>query len=159
VIEDVLGGADWRATWQARSRRERQRLLSELRRGEVVHGPEEALLAVREARRLRQHAFARTAGALLGVLVGHQAMLVLLPFVQPMSLGVGAPAGVLLLAVLVWATLLERRRLGRGIAINVAALRHWVEHAQLPGPGPLPPAEAARLLRVIEDEGWTRPHR
>jgi hypothetical protein len=159
VIEDVEGSVDWRATWQARPRRERQRLMAELRRGEVVHGPEEALLAVREARRLRRHAPARIASALLGVLLGHQAMVVLLPFVQPVSLGVVLPAGLLMTAVLAWSTLLERRRLKRGIAINVAALLHWVEHAQLPGPGPLPPAEAARLLRIISDEGWTRPHR
>jgi hypothetical protein len=161
VIEDVVGSAGWRAEWRALPRRTRSRLLTELRRAEIVHGPSEALLVLRAARRLHRTAPWRIPAVVLGILLGQLASGILLPFLTPVPLDRGIPlrAVGVLAAVTVWMTWRERRRLARGIDKNAAALRHWVEHAHLPGPGPLPPEAAARLLRIIADEGWTRPHR
>lgn len=157
MIEDVWGDESWRSTWCALPRERRRDLLLQLRRGEAVRGAEEAVLTLREARRLHRTAPMRALAGVAAVLGAH----VLLGWLLNRPLTAGDAATLLLLggAGVLWGSLSQRRSLDRGIAVNVAALTHWVEHDTIPGPGPPPAGEAARLLRIIDDEGWTRPHR
>jgi hypothetical protein len=165
MLEDAREGEGWRRDWRALPRKRRATLLAELRRAEILRPPHEAHLAVREARRLLRRLPVQAAAIVLApvlfVVIG-RALLGPIPLIASVSEAIAAaPASFWVgLAVIVG---VRHRRLHRnlqqGIRRNLEGLRHWVEHGQAAGLGPPTGREALLLLRLIEEEGWTRPHR
>jgi hypothetical protein len=164
VLEDRWGARPWEEEWRALPRRQRAALLTELRRGEILRPPADAHLAVRAAQQLLPR---MPLQALIAVLVPLVAIVLFSLALDPLPLFEGLAelrftnwsAWLFLAAVVAERHRRDRRALRAGVERNLDGLRHWVEHGRPADLGPPTGREAALLLKLIEEEGWTRPHR
>jgi hypothetical protein len=166
MLEDLWGGGTWRREWREVPRARRRQHLAELRRGEVLRPTEEALLAIRAAKAQERWLPLRAVVSVLGFLLVTGVLLQAfapIPTRDPAgAAGVAASpvVGWLLIGLAVlWRERRSRRALRTGIDRNVQGLGRWVEDGRPADLGPPSAREAALLRKLIDDEGWTRPHR